>query len=263
MRQQGLSLIELMIAMTLGLILTLGVVQVFISSKQTYSVVTSQSQTQENARVVKHFLGRGLRHAGYWDDSAVPMDLPEAGDFDNNQMVFATNNDSTEANVVDGTDTITLRFNGSADEQLRSCTGRIAGPDRVIVDRYSIRPASASTSVPSLHCESAMLDLDGNAVTGEPLQSQPLIIGIENLQIEFGIGTSDRIEQYVSADEVTDWKKVRSVRYALLATSNQNSGGQENTNTYTLIDGETVTASGDNRLRQVQRDTVFLRNFRG
>ena len=93
--------------------------------------------------------------------------------------------------------------------------------------------------------------------------AQPLIIGIENLQIELGLGTETRITQYVDPASVTDWSEVKSVRYAILATSNQDTSGQEDTNTYTLVGGETVTASGDKRLRQVQRDTVFLRNFRG
>ena len=259
-KQTGLSLIELMIAMTLGLILMFGVVQIFISSKQTYTVVTSQSQTQENARVLKHFLGRGLRHAGYWDDPTIPRALPEAGVFLENEIVFATNNDASEADVVDGTDTITVRFNGTADGQLRGCTGMPADEDQVIVDRYYLSPAGTNTQVPSLMCDSDLQDLAGASASTD---SQPLIVGIENLQIEFGIGTANSITQYVSADDVTNWSNVRSVRYAILATSNQNTGGQENTNTYTLIDGETVTASGDRRMRQVQRDTVFLRNFRG
>lgn len=260
-KQSGLSLIELMIAMALGLILTFGVVQIFLGSKQTYTVVTAQSQTQENARVVKHFLGRGLRHAGYWDDSTTPIALPNASGFDDNQIVMATNNDSTEAAVLDGTDTITVRFNGSVDGQLRSCIGVTPTEDQIIVDRYYIAPAGANQLVPSLVCDSEVQNMSGGVVSNPA--PQPLIIGIENLQIEFGIGTADRITRYVSSDGVTNWLNVRSVRYALLATSNQNTGGQENTNTYALIDGETVTASGDNRLRQVQRDTVFLRNFRG
>lgn len=258
--QKGLSLIELMIAMTLGLILTFGVVQIFLSSKQTYTVVTSQSETQENARVVKHFLGRGLRHAGYWDDATTPIALPAVGDFDENQIVFGANNDSTDAGVVDGTDTITVRFNGTADGQLQGCTGMTPDENEIIVDRYYIAPAGPNEQVSSLRCDSELQNMTGVANSTD---SQPLIIGVENLQIEFGIGSADRITQYVSADEVTNWGQVRSVRYALLVTSNQNTGGQEDTNTYNLIDGESVTVSGDNRLRQVRRDTVFLRNFRG
>ncbi|MGO3295946.1 MAG: PilW family protein, partial [Marinobacter sp.] len=80
---------------------------------------------------------------------------------------------------------------------------------------------------------------------------------------EFGLAGSGGIIRYVTADAVTNWSTVRSVRYALLATSNQNMAGEENTRTYDLIGGETATASGDSRLRQVQRDTVFLRNYRG
>ena len=259
-KQKGLSLIELMIAMALGLILIFGVMQIFLSSKQTYSVVVSQSQTQENARVVKHFLGRGLRHAGYWDDSLVPFNLPSAGDFVNNQIVFATDNDTSDAGVVDGTDTSMVRFNGAADGQLKGCTGMTPNENQMIVDRYYVAPAGANEQVSGLRCDSELQDMTGTSVSTD---SQPLIIGVENLQIEFGIGTADRITQYVGADEVINWVAVRSVRYALLATSNQNSAGQEDTNTYKLIDGESATASGDKRLRQVQRETVFLRNFRG
>ncbi|MDN6320155.1 MAG: PilW family protein [Marinobacter sp.] len=258
--QKGLSLVELMIAMALGLILILGVTQIFLGSKQTYTVVNAQSQTQENARVVRHFLGRGLRHAGYWDDSAVPRLFPEIGAFAENQIVLAANNDSADAAVLDGTDTITVRFNGTLDRQLRGCTGTVPTENQIVVDRYYVAPAAATDLVPRLMCESQLQTMTGAAVS---TSTQPLIVGIENLQIEFGLAGSGGIIRYVTADAVTNWSTVRSVRYALLATSNQNMAGEENTRTYDLIGGETATASGDSRLRQVQRDTVFLRNYRG
>ena len=258
--QKGLSLIELIIAMALGLILILGVTQIFLGSKQTYTVVTAQSQTQENARVVKHFLGRGLRHAGYWDDSTTPISLPAGGGFAENQIITSINNDSSDASVLDGTDTITVRFNGTADGQLRGCTGTVPTQAEIIVDRYYIAPAAATDLVPRLMCESQLQTITGTAIS---TSTQPLIVGIEDLQVEFGLAGSGGVIRYVTADNVSNWRNVRSVRYALLATSNQDTSSEENTRTYDLIGGETYTASGDSRMRQVQRDTVFLRNYRG
>jgi len=259
-KQAGLSLIELMIALTLGLILTLGVIEIFLSSKRSYTVVTAQSETQENGRVVKHFLGRGLRHAGFWSDPTVPRFFPAQGVFQADQIFSATNNDSTDASVVDGTDTVTVRFNGAADQLLRGCTGMAPDASQVIVDRYYLRPAGGNTNVPSLMCQSQLLDFDGNVVSTD---TQQLILGIEDFQVELGIGSADRIVRYVAPDAVTDWLDVRSVRYALIATSNNDTAGQANNTTYNLVTGESYTAPGDNRIRQVHRETVFLRNFRG
>ncbi|MCO6705108.1 PilW family protein, partial [Streptomyces sp. CHB9.2] len=49
-RQKGLSIIELMIALLLGLLLMGGVMQVFLSSRQTYQTNSALSQVQESGR---------------------------------------------------------------------------------------------------------------------------------------------------------------------------------------------------------------------
>ncbi|WP_371233251.1 PilW family protein [Pseudomonas sp. QE6] len=63
--QSGLSLVELMIAMLLGLLLIGGVLQVFLSSKQTFSSNTALSRVQENGRFAMTILTYDLRNAGY------------------------------------------------------------------------------------------------------------------------------------------------------------------------------------------------------
>ena len=63
--QQGLTLIELMIAMVLGLLLIAGISQVFVSNQQSYRVTEEQSRLQENARFSFEFLTRDIREAGY------------------------------------------------------------------------------------------------------------------------------------------------------------------------------------------------------
>lgn len=63
--QKGLSLVELMIAITLGLILMAGVMQLFISSKNTYQTQQGSSRVQETGRLALEFLSRDIRMAGY------------------------------------------------------------------------------------------------------------------------------------------------------------------------------------------------------
>jgi len=63
--QRGLSLIELMIAMVIGLVLMLGVTQVFLSTRQVYSNQEAVSRIQESGRLALEFMSRDTRMAGY------------------------------------------------------------------------------------------------------------------------------------------------------------------------------------------------------
>lgn len=62
---RGLSLIELMVAMTIGLIITIAVVQIFSSSRSTYQLDEGLARLQENARFSMEFLTREIRPAGH------------------------------------------------------------------------------------------------------------------------------------------------------------------------------------------------------
>jgi len=63
--QRGLSLVELMVAMALSLLLMLGVIQIFLSSKQTYSTNNALSRVQESGRFAMDFLIQDIRNTGY------------------------------------------------------------------------------------------------------------------------------------------------------------------------------------------------------
>lgn len=64
-KQRGLSLIELMIAITLGLILLTGVMQMFLSSRQVFSSQQAISRIQETGRLAMEFMSRDIRMAGF------------------------------------------------------------------------------------------------------------------------------------------------------------------------------------------------------
>ncbi|WP_140718804.1 PilW family protein [Pseudomonas sp. Hp2] len=64
--QAGLSLIEMMIAMVIGLVLMLGVIQVFSASREASRLAEGGSRSQENARFALDFLQRDIRMAGHF-----------------------------------------------------------------------------------------------------------------------------------------------------------------------------------------------------
>ncbi len=64
-KQAGLSLVELMVAMVVGLILLSGVVQIYVGSKGTYRTQDALSRLQENGRYALELIAQDLRAAGY------------------------------------------------------------------------------------------------------------------------------------------------------------------------------------------------------
>jgi type IV pilus assembly protein PilW len=64
-RQAGLTLVELMVALVLGMVLMAGVVQLFAANKTSYQLTENISAMQENARYAMSRLEQGIRMAGY------------------------------------------------------------------------------------------------------------------------------------------------------------------------------------------------------
>lgn len=65
-RNGGFSIIELMVAITIGLIVLAAVSTVFVSSKVNYITQESMARLQESARVAMHLMSRDIRMAGYF-----------------------------------------------------------------------------------------------------------------------------------------------------------------------------------------------------
>lgn len=64
--QRGFSLVELLLALVLGLLVVTGIVQLFVGNSQTYQVLNAQARMQENARFALEFISRAARSAGHF-----------------------------------------------------------------------------------------------------------------------------------------------------------------------------------------------------
>ena len=110
-------------------------------------------------------------------------------------------------------------------------------------------------------------------VTGNPAlyrqigagTAEPLIEDVEAMQFAYGLDTNgDRLaDQYVAANNVTNWDNVLSVNYALLVRSNE-VGSQVDDKVYQLLPtaagGRTLGPFSDRRSRLVFTTTIALRN---
>jgi len=64
-RQRGLSLVEIMVALAVGVVLLTGVIQIYASTKATYRMQDNLARLQENGRFALSFLTRDVRMSGY------------------------------------------------------------------------------------------------------------------------------------------------------------------------------------------------------
>ena len=141
--QSGLTLVELMIAMTISAILMIGISNIYSSSKQAYKINDEYSILQENARLAFRFLTQDIRMAGYigcaWSTGTnVDSTLDTASltadqqDFING---FGTGLDGYEANSTGPNSTLDLSsptsgFNRTVNGLF---TGHIDGSDIIVV----------------------------------------------------------------------------------------------------------------------------------
>lgn len=79
-RQRGITLVEMMVAMVVGLILMVGIVQLFVSNKQAYRIQEGANVLNENARYLMNQMQFNLRMADHWggveaDDVEIDGDI--------------------------------------------------------------------------------------------------------------------------------------------------------------------------------------------
>ena len=136
-QQNGLSLIELLIAMVIGMLLTAGAIQLFITNKATYKVENALSRLQETGRFIVETMSKEIRMAGYNGCSSrgnitpnvIAVDPPPFS-FESQNSVLGFESTGTSAwtptllgtlpAVSDGTDVINIQ---RADE----CGASVAG----------------------------------------------------------------------------------------------------------------------------------------
>lgn len=218
--QTGMTLVEIMIAMLVGVFLIAGILQIFISAKQAYRLQDNLSRLQENGRTAIDAITKDVRMAGYADYSCLPVTASSA-------PAFGVANATCCASLA-GTDVIrTFQWLGPKP------AGCPPNPQNSEIS-YFINNSS-NTDLPSLWRYASLA-----AASTERVE------GIENLKVWYGLDTDatpDYVPNYYvpiqAAWTATDWAKVVSVRITLVAITPDN-GLAESPQPYTF-NGTTIT----------------------
>ncbi len=209
--QNGMTLIEIMIALLIGAFLLGGILQVFVGTKQTNRVQENLSRLQENGRFAMSFLAKDIRMAGYWDCLLPPTPSTDIG---------GTNDNVGVAGIDDGTDKITL-MGAFAKTPIAACgtAANTANSCTLDSDGSSVNCYTHASSTITYKINNGALQKDADAVVED----------IVNMQILYGADTdADSTPNYYVAAGTAglDMTKVVSIRITLTArTHDENLGG--------------------------------------
>jgi type IV pilus assembly protein PilW len=263
-RQKGLSIIELLVAMVIGLILLLGVSQVFLSSRQTFATNDAMTKLQENGRFALEFIAATARQAGYLSPGSLEG-MPFPVEPINCGRGSAANNPCTINGAAGLSDRVSFSAEPAVtiDGSLRDCAGGVIPLNKIVINSYFIIPPDANNPQPSLGCSSYNRS-DSVWIS----QNQRLIDGIEALQVLYGIASNAdpfSVGSFISADRVeaqNKWKDVLAVRIAVLANSIDQVTPAPPQRNYYLLDSPPFTPNaGDQRARQIFTTTIQFKNI--
>ncbi len=242
-KQHGFTLIEIMIAITIGLVMLAGILQISQANKESSRLQRNMGFVQENMRIAMELLTRDIRMAGFNGIVVNPTAIPLPAFI--NVVAQTTDipalDDAPRSRTADGgadnNDQITLTYQSDTD-----CLGQ-GTPGPVAINHYFI-------SNNRLMCR-------GNIGV-----AQPLVDNLESLQILYGENTDDdprSANRYVRAHQVGNMTNVVSVRIGMRFISREPVRSAVDTNSYALLDAEPF-APNDRLLRREITTTVSLRN---
>ncbi len=259
-RQRGVGLVEVMIAMAIGLVLLGGVGFLFVGSKQMNSTQTDVVRMQESARNGMDVIGKALRQAGYkLNVDKTLFDDPLGG---------------TDGGVAPGPagaelpDTVVVRHDPvwTADPAgLNPLLGQENDCEGLAV--VSNNMPDAITGVPPMNPNMVQYRfsvVDGALVChndpNDPVTGGAVVAdNIEDMQISYGIGDGKEvILRYTSSPTAIEYTHVAAVRVSFLVrgpTPRLAVNGRQTLE----YNGASITRT-DGFLRQAYTSTFTIRN---
>ncbi len=201
-RQAGVGLVEILIAMLIGLFIILGLSSVFIAVRQTFTTQDQLAQLQDEERLALTILTTTLQSAGYFPDPVSQTSasaLPQSGNFAIGQSLFGT------AGADGASDSVSVRYLTRGGDGIMDCLGQTSpvGPDLMVVNEFTVNAAG------DLLCS-----------TDDGVTTTTLVSNVKSLQILYGTDTSNggNTDRYLNATAVTAgayWGSVRTARVTL------------------------------------------------
>lgn len=293
--QGGFSLVELMIAMTIGLLLMAGLTATFVNSNKARGEIEKTNRQLENGRYAMDLLSEDLRLAGFYgefDPSRLtpPATIPDpcataASDLTTALPIAVQGNDNSTSltclnDVKSNTDVLVVRRVSTCVVGETGCDAMETGAPYIQVTAcntqsgtpFELNTNTGAMSRTRIDCTTAanfrryythiyFIANNDKAGDGIPTLKRaelgagswsivPLVEGIENMQIEYGIDTdcdgkpdvfNAAPESYVATYSASCtvptspvWLNVTSVKVNLLARNTETTKNYTDTKSYAL-----------------------------
>ncbi len=231
-RAHGFTLIELMVAITVGIFLVGGLLTMVQSTRDAFGKQNLLAQLQDNERLVMTFAAEVVESAGYFPDpvhntSMVifpgTFNIPHGGSFATaGQAVFGTSNAAAPG------DTVTVRYAAAPNDNVFNCLGttNTTAGNQVFVNTFWVNNANANNPVLTCTVSSAAI----------AAVDVPLVNGVQNLTILYGVkrsilDTGSCADTYLTAAQMApvafplDWVNVCSINLQMSFTNPLNPAG--------------------------------------
>ena len=202
---RGLTLLELLVSMALGLLITLAALAALLVSQQGFRSVDAASQLKDNARFASDLVRRVVLQAGFLNTQYVVdrghefnlgtfNEEPNIKGFNNARysqdlVIGSTNTVSSSKRGLNGSDMLVVRYqigstdnNDVADGSIINCAGvsEKVPPSNSKERLTSVFHIETSNGEPSLMCTRRV------ETSGAWASAQPLIEGVESFQVLYG-----------------------------------------------------------------------------
>lgn len=267
-RVLGLSLVELMIAMVIGLILMAGLAQILLSGKRSFNTQSGLGTLQESGRFALFFLQRDLSMAGFPREVGPSSLEPSVNSFIVANTTNGPSGTSDQVEVNFNSDPAVpfsyqdclgqssqVAFSGGCADGSNPGTANGGNCSWRVTNRYFVQNGA-------LMCLGI-----GNAI------AQPMVNGVESFQILYGVDTDGdsyaNVYRHAGQVAAADWaNNVVSMRVAVLLNSQETIADSDDTQQYAILDAPPITpinnvATPVNELRMRRRvftTTIELRN---
>jgi type IV pilus assembly protein PilW len=211
-KQSGFTIIELMIALFIGLFLLGGLLTLVQDNRRSFVNQNQLAQLQDSERLAMTLMTDVIQAAGYFPDpttNTAAAALPAAGAMAAGQPMTGTFNAAAPG------DTITARYATTTGDGVLNCTGASNTTGNVAPDLY--------TNVFAVVNGQLVCTLTNEVGTRTyPLvgavTNTPNAIIVNKLSILYGVdsaGVGNNVDSYVTAAGVANWNHVISVRIQL------------------------------------------------
>lgn len=275
--QQGFTMLELIIAMALGLLIIAAATGVFLAGQRSLATQSGASDLQQNAIFGIAQLTHDLRHVNLNTvvDSNVMKRTTLGGGivFGAQNVVGIDKAHTTQTSKVANTvfsgvnnDQLTIQFKPHVANLLQSCMGTLLGADEVNVQRYFIQPMPQGNDRFGLYCEA-----DNNKDKFGSLPPRLIIPDVEAFKVRFGTKLG-RNMRYKTIAQLEDNDEIISIEVGLIMRSTHNLGSDKSKNVVNngksyRIAGQTTTLINTDEsptyLREAFSQVVAIRNSSG